>query len=157
MKQGNASADTVDAQCTTQTVWTVKCTHIISWTVTLIREKIVKVVVLSWGTIGCSRDILCKAKGITLIESTQIRRFSRWSGWGGWSLWSDTKSLKTSSRDHQAWVNSDQIVLLMARHEADPCEQRQDSRATLSQAKAKGNSNCSNESWTSPKTGRVTA
>ncbi len=32
-----------------------------------------------------SRDILLQAKGITLIESTQIRCFSRWSGGGGWS------------------------------------------------------------------------
>ncbi len=32
-----------------------------------------------------SRDILHKAKGITGIESTQIRWFSRWSGGGGWS------------------------------------------------------------------------
>ncbi len=32
-----------------------------------------------------SRDILHQAKGITGIESTQIRWFSRWSGGGGWS------------------------------------------------------------------------
>ncbi len=32
-----------------------------------------------------SRYILQQAKGITLIESTQIRWFSRWSGGGGWS------------------------------------------------------------------------
>ncbi len=32
-----------------------------------------------------SKDILQQAKGITLIESTQIRWFSRWSGGGGWS------------------------------------------------------------------------
>jgi hypothetical protein len=32
-----------------------------------------------------SRDILQQAKGITLIESTQIGWFSRWSGGGGWS------------------------------------------------------------------------
>jgi hypothetical protein len=30
-------------------------------------------------------DILLQAKGITGIESTQIRWFSQWSGGGGWS------------------------------------------------------------------------
>jgi hypothetical protein len=30
-------------------------------------------------------DILQQAKGITLIESTEIRWFSRWSGGGSWS------------------------------------------------------------------------
>ncbi len=34
---------------------------------------------------GHSRDILLQAKGITGIESTQIRWFSRRSGGGGWS------------------------------------------------------------------------
>jgi hypothetical protein len=34
-----------------------------------------------------SRDILQEAKGIILVESTQIRWFSRWSGRGGWSGW----------------------------------------------------------------------
>ncbi len=34
---------------------------------------------------GHSKDILLQAKGITGIESTQIRWFSRWSGGGGWS------------------------------------------------------------------------
>ncbi len=32
-----------------------------------------------------SKEILQQAKGITLIEPTQIRWFSRWSGGGGWS------------------------------------------------------------------------
>jgi hypothetical protein len=32
-----------------------------------------------------SKDILQQAKGITLIESIQIRWFSRWSAGGGWS------------------------------------------------------------------------
>ncbi len=36
------------------------------------------------GSYKCSRDILPQAKGIILIESTQIRSFSRWSGGGGW-------------------------------------------------------------------------
>jgi hypothetical protein len=61
------------------------------------------------GDLVGARDKLLKAKGITLIESTQIRRFSRWSGGGGWSLLSEAKSLKTSSRDHQARVQSTQI------------------------------------------------
>jgi hypothetical protein len=66
-----------------------------------------------------------KAKGVILIEPTQIRRFLKWSGGGGWSLWSEAKIFKTSSRDHQDQVQSDQMVLVMARHEADPCERSQ--------------------------------
>ncbi len=69
---------------------------------------------ISWSPTGLSRDTLCKAKGITLIESTQVRRFSRWSGGGGWSLSSETKSLRIKPKDHQAGVHSDQIVLVIA-------------------------------------------
>jgi hypothetical protein len=43
---------------------------------------------------------------------------------GGWSLLSDGKILKTSSRDHQARAHSDQMVLVMARREADPHKRR---------------------------------
>ncbi len=41
---------------------------------------------------------------------------------------------QTSSRDHQAQVHSDQMVLMMATWEAGPCEQRPkpNSRATFS-------------------------
>ncbi len=38
-----------------------------------------------WVPTGRSRDFLLQAKGITGIESTQVRRFTRWSGRGGWS------------------------------------------------------------------------
>ncbi len=37
---------------------------------------------------------------------------------GGWSLLPEAKGLKTSSRDHQALVHSDQMFLVMARQEA---------------------------------------
>jgi hypothetical protein len=38
----------------------------------------------------------------------------------------------TSSRDHQARLHSDQIVLAMTRWEAGPCEHRTNSRASSS-------------------------
>ncbi len=80
----------------------------------------------------CSRDILHRAEGITLIESTQIRWFSRWSGEGGWSLVLEAKSLKTNSKAYQTWVHSDQMVLVIARWKAGPCERRPNLRATSS-------------------------
>jgi hypothetical protein len=43
------------------------------------------------------------------------------------------KSLKTSSRDYQARVHSDQLVLMIARWEASPCEQSPKPRATFSE------------------------
>ncbi len=39
---------------------------------------------------------------------------------------------QTSSRDQQAQVHSDQMVLVMARRKAIPCERRSNSRATFS-------------------------
>jgi hypothetical protein len=54
----------------------------------------------SWEYLGIllgSQETYCaKPRGITLIESTWIKRFLM----GGWSLLSEFKSLKTSSRDH---------------------------------------------------------
>jgi hypothetical protein len=54
---------------------------------------------------GLIRDALCtqgtycaKLRGITLIESTQIKWFSKWSDGEGWSLLSEAKSLKTTSK-----------------------------------------------------------
>jgi hypothetical protein len=45
-------------------------------------------------------------------------------------LLSEAKSLKTNSRDYQAQVHSDQMVLEIARQEGGPCERRLNSRAT---------------------------
>jgi hypothetical protein len=45
----------------------------------------------------------------------------------------EAKSLKTSSRDYQARVHSDQMVLEIARREAGLCEQRPDSRLKFSE------------------------
>ncbi len=47
-------------------------------------NSITRVVRILWVPTKRSRDILHQAKGITLIESTQIRWFSRWAGGGGW-------------------------------------------------------------------------
>ncbi len=50
---------------------------------------------------GHSRDILLQAKGITGIESTQIRWFSRWSGGGAGPVEhssAEAKSLKTKGQ-----------------------------------------------------------
>ncbi len=39
-----------------------------------------------YGLLLCAQGTFCsRPRGITLIESTQIRWFSRWSGGGGWS------------------------------------------------------------------------
>jgi hypothetical protein len=76
------------------------------------------------GLIGHSRDILHQSKGITFVESTKIRWFSRRSGWGGWSLLSKAKGSKPLKEDHQAWVYSDQMVLIIARREAGPVSGR---------------------------------
>jgi hypothetical protein len=49
-----------------------------------------------------SRDILHQAKGIILVESSQIRWWSRWLGRGGWSGWvvaRDQESQNKSWRD----------------------------------------------------------
>jgi hypothetical protein len=54
-----------------------------------------------------------------LIESTQIRRFSMVIKAEEAGV-AKTKSLKTSSRDHQPRDHSDQMVLMMVRREADP-------------------------------------
>ncbi len=69
-----------------------------------------------------------RPRGITLIEFTQIKRFSRWSGGGGWSLLLQAKSLKTNLSDHQARDRSDQMVLVTASREAGLCERRPNSR-----------------------------
>jgi hypothetical protein len=96
---------------------TVKCTHIISWTVTLIRwnER-------SWDQLGTYWAL----KG----HIAQSQEVSPWSsplrsegsqddqGGGGWSFWSEAKSLKAKPREHQARVHSDQMVLVMVRQEA---------------------------------------
>ncbi len=69
--------------------------------------KILRVAEITGGILLSIQGAYCtKPKGITLIESTQIRMFSKWSGGRGWSLLSEAKSLKTSSRDHQAQVDS---------------------------------------------------
>ncbi len=44
---------------------------------------------------------------------------------------SKARSFKTRSRDYEARVHSDQMVLVIARREADPCEQRLNSRPTF--------------------------
>ncbi len=67
------------------------------WTIFLIKLKRRYQGLISDPTMH-SRDILHKAKRITLIESTQIRWFSKWSDEEGWSLLSEAKSLKTSSK-----------------------------------------------------------
>ncbi len=51
---------------------------------------------------------------------------------GGWSFLLEAKSLKINSKDYQARVYSDQMLLVIARLEAGPCELRQNSRATFS-------------------------
>jgi hypothetical protein len=48
-------------------------------------DSVTRVVRNLWVPTEGSRDILQQAKGIILIESTQIRWFSRWSGGVGWS------------------------------------------------------------------------
>jgi hypothetical protein len=48
-------------------------------------------------------------------------------------LLSEAKGLKTSSRDHQTRVHSDQMVLAMARLEAGLCERWTNSRTTFSE------------------------
>jgi len=71
---------------------------------------------INWGILlGIQGLYGTKPRGITLIESTQIRR---WSGGGGCSLLSEAKSLKTSSQDRQARIHSHQMVRMMARQEA---------------------------------------
>jgi hypothetical protein len=48
-------------------------------------------------------------------------------------LLSEVKSLKTNSKDYQARFHSDQMVLMISRREAGQCEQRLNSRATISE------------------------
>jgi hypothetical protein len=43
------------------------------------------------------------------------------------------QSFKTSSRDYQAQVHSDQMVLVIARLEVGPCEQKSKSKARFSE------------------------
>jgi hypothetical protein len=47
---------------------------------------------------ACSKDILQQAKGIILIESTQIRCFMRWSGGGGWSSRTEAQRMPRVSK-----------------------------------------------------------
>ncbi len=68
---------------------------------------------ISWEPTESSRDTLGKAKGVTLIPLRS--EGSQGDQVGGWSLWSEVKSLKTISRDNQARVHSDQMVLVMVR------------------------------------------
>jgi hypothetical protein len=129
----------MNAQCTICSA--DKRIPIIIWTATLIREKIMRIARISRGPTGCSRDILRKAKGgLTLIESPQIRRFLRWSVRGGWSLWSKARSLnnlaqgtirlKSTQVRRVLWWPGVRLVCISKGLSA---------RATLSQAKAKGN------------------
>jgi hypothetical protein len=73
-----------------------------------------------------SRDILCKAKGDHFDRVHSDQMFV-------WSLLSGAKSLKTYSKDFQARVHSNQMVLMIAWQEADPCQRRLNSRAILSE------------------------
>jgi hypothetical protein len=57
---------------------------------------------------------------------------------GGRTQGLHTLKLKTKG-NYQARVHSDQIALVMARWETGPHERRVNLRATLSQAKTKGN------------------
>ncbi len=96
-------------------------------------EKITRIARIDWGILQGAQGAYCtKLRKIFLIKSLQIRRFSRWSVGGGWSLLLEAKSLKTSSRDHQAQVHSDHMVLVIAKQVAGPCEQRPNSRDIFS-------------------------
>ncbi len=70
----------INAQSTVgYAVQRVKCTHIISWTIILISEKIKRAAKISWGNLlSAHGGYWTKPRGIALIVSAQIRRFSRW-------------------------------------------------------------------------------
>jgi hypothetical protein len=97
--------------------------------------------------LGAQGTYYTKPRGITFIEFTRIRRFSRRSDREGWSLLSEAKSLKTSSRDHQAGNHSDQMVPMMARQETGPWEQRWTHGLHSLMLSPRRNSGCSNEIW----------
>ncbi len=103
------------AQCK-YTVQTKLCTHIIIWTVTE-WKRLMSIAGKKRGLAGCSWDILHKAKGDHIYQVTRIRWFPRWLGW---SLLARPRGSKLLKEGHQAWVNSDQMVLVMAKREAGP-------------------------------------
>jgi hypothetical protein len=73
--------------------------------------------------IGCSRDICSKPTADRVHSDQMVLEMIR-QGRLVLVMWSEAKSLKTSSRDYQAWVHLDQLVLVMAMREAGPREQR---------------------------------
>ncbi len=114
-------------------VQTIKCTHVINWTITLIREKIMKVSGINRGPTGSSRGIFCQAKGDHLDQVHSDQKVLDVIRWGRLVLVIGGQESQTCSRDHQAWVHSDQMVLVMARWEAGPRKRTSNLKATLSQ------------------------
>jgi hypothetical protein len=67
---------------------------------------------------------MCKAKGDHLDRFRSDQEVLQMIRRGKLVFVVEAKILKVSSRDHKACVHSDQMVLLMARWEADLHEQR---------------------------------
>ncbi len=77
---------------------------------------------ISWGTYWALKWHIAQSQG-GLAWSIPLRSEGSWGERGGWSLWLEAMILKASSRDHQAWVHSDQMVLMLAKQEAGPWKQ----------------------------------
>jgi hypothetical protein len=87
---------------------------------------------INWGILlGTQETYWPKPGGVTLIESTQIRKFSDDQAVEAGPCYR-RQSLNTSSSDHKARDHSYQMVLMMARQGAGPCEQRPNSRVIFS-------------------------
>jgi hypothetical protein len=98
-------------------------TYIYSQLNCLSSQRQTKVAGICWEILLSTQRTYCaQPSGITLILYTQIEG-PRDDQAGRLVLIIGGKSLKTSSRDFQAQVHSDQMVLVIARREASLCEQ----------------------------------